>query len=401
MLPLALLRAGAAMGEGWDASIEAGAELRLFPNQPQFEDQNDTTLSPSLSLRSNFTYEWDSGDRLSVTPFARWDADDDERTHADLREANWLHVGDGWDLVVGLGQVFWGVTESRHLVDIINQTDLVEDIDEEDKLGQPMVNLNLSTEAGAFSLFALPGFRERTFPAGEARLRGVLPVATDDPSYESGSKDRHVDVAARWSRVFGDVDVGVSHFHGTSREPRFLLDLDDPSRPVLRPRYDLIDQTGLDLQFTRDAWLGKLEAITRSGQGPRFAAAVGGFEYTLYGILGTSIDLGLLGEFLYDGRDEDEAPPTIADNDLFAGTRLALNDVQSTEALVGAIVDAKTGATALSLEAERRLGANWKVELEGRVFSHVPDDDFLLRGVRDDDYVSLRLTRFFSVGGTR
>ena len=70
-------------------------------------------------------------------------------------------------------------------------------------------------------------------------------------------------------------------------------------------------------------------------------------------------------------------------------------------ALVGAIVDAKTGATALSLEAERRLGANWKVELEGRVFSHVPDDDFLLRGVRDDDYVSLRLTRFFSVGGTR
>ena len=44
-------------------------------------------------------------------------------------------------LLVGAAKVFWGTAESRHLVDIINQTDAVEDIDEEDKLGQPMVKV--------------------------------------------------------------------------------------------------------------------------------------------------------------------------------------------------------------------------------------------------------------------
>ena len=39
------------------------------------------------------------------------------------------------------------------------------------------------------------------------------------------------------------------------------------------------------------------------------------------------------------------------------GARLALNDVQDTQALVGAIVDREDGSTALSVEAERRLGA--------------------------------------------
>ena len=40
-----------------------------------------------------------------------------------------------WSLSIGLGKVFWGVTEFNHLVDVINQTDLVEGIDGEAKLG--------------------------------------------------------------------------------------------------------------------------------------------------------------------------------------------------------------------------------------------------------------------------
>jgi hypothetical protein len=46
------------------------------------------------------------------------------------------------------------------------------------------------------------------------------------------------------------------------------------------------------------------------------------------------------------------------------------------------------------VEAERRLGDSWKIELEGRFFLNVPDGDVLF-GVRDDDFLMLRLTRFF------
>jgi len=43
---------------------------------------------------------------------------------------------------------------------------------------------------------------------------------------------------------------------------------------AVRPRYDIIDQTSLDFQWTHNAWLWKLEAIGRNGQGDYFGALV-------------------------------------------------------------------------------------------------------------------------------
>ena len=392
--PLALAGGTSLAGE-WDFSASLTGELRAFPNDPAFPGQDNATLSPSVSFEPEAVYEWNGGDdRLTFVPFLRWDADDDNRTHGDLREANWLHQADDWDLVVGVDKVFWGVTESRHLVDIINQDDAVEDIDSEDKLGQPMVNLNLLRDWGTASVFVLPGFRERTFPDGDARLRGPLPIDDDNPTYDSGAEDRHVDLAVRWAHTIEDWDIGLAHFHGTSREPRLIPRIDASGRTVLVPQYDQIDQTSLDLQLTTDAWLWKLEAITRSGHGDRFLAAVGGFEYTLFGVLETSADLGLLAEYLYDGREDGTAPGTSADDDVFLGARLALNDEQDSAVLAGAIVDRTSQATLFFVEAERRLGDSWKIELESRFFLNVPGGD-PLAGIRDDDVVTLRLTKFF------
>jgi hypothetical protein len=389
-----LLATGAAAAGEWEISSSAAGELRIFPIEPAYPDQDDATFSPSISIEPEIVYEWNDGDdRLTVQPFARFDAYDENRTHFDLREANWLRIGDGWDLVVGIGKVFWGVTESRHLVDIVNQTDLVEDIDGEDKLGQPMISLNLERDWGALGLFVLPGFRERTFPDDEARLRGPLPIDGDNSTYESGAEAGHVDFALRWTHVISDWDIGLSYFRGTSREPLLISGIGAGGRPVLVPHYDQIDQTGLDVQLTTGAWLWKLEAMTRGGHGDRFMAAVGGFEHTFFQIGGGNADLGLLAEYLYDGRDA-AAPATSADDDVFLGARLTLNDPQDSMLLAGAVVDRSTRATSLSVEAERRLGDSWKLELEGRLFFGVPPEDVLF-GIRDDDHVTLRLTRFF------
>ncbi len=62
--------------------------------------------------------------------------------------------------------------------------------------------------------------------------------------------------------------------------------------------------------------------------------------------------------------------------------------------LAGAIADRTSQATLFFVEAERRLGDSWKVELEGRLFINVPGGD-PLAGIRDDDVVTLRLTKFF------
>lgn len=378
----------------FDFSGFVSSELRAYPYSPAFDEQFDGPLAPSIVLQPEFRYRWNDGDdRFTFVPFARADAGDDQRTHVDLRELNWVHLADDWDLLLGVSKVFWGVAESRHLVDIVNQTDLVENIDTEDKLGQPMANLNLLSDWGNFSFFVLPGFRERTFPGDEARLRGALPIAEQEAEFDSGLEQGHVDFAARWSHVIGDWDIGLSQFYGTGREPRLRPRIQS-GEVVLVPKYDIIDQTGLDVQATLDAWLLKLEAITRGGQGERFYATVAGFEYTLFGLFGSDADLGLLAEYLHDSRDEDDAPATPFDDDFFAGARLALNDVDDTEILAGAVIDRDTQATFVTIEAERRLSENMNLEIEARFFANVPDSD-VLSGIRRDDYVEVRLSTFF------
>ena len=393
-LVLACATAARAQGE---LSGQAAIEWRIFPQQAISSEQQRSYLS--VAVQPEYHYKWDN-DKQSFTfaPFARLDHHDKERTHFDIRELTWLKAGDGWELRLGIRKVFWGVTESQHLVDIINQTDLVENLDGEDKLGQPMVNLALIRNWGTLDLFVLPGFRERKFPGGKGRLRTTLPVDSDRAVYESKRGRGRIDWAARWARTFGDWDVGLSHFHGTSREPRLLPGADSGGKPVLIPRYDIIHQTGLDLQWTKGQWLWKLEAIRRTGQGGqarkggRYTALTGGFEYTFSHFAGSRVDLGLISEYLYDERGEKAATPF--QDDIMVGARLALNDAQSSEALFGVIVDRHTGASFLNLEASRRLGNRWKFSLESRGFAGVRRADPLF-GLRRDSYLQLELALYF------
>ena len=367
-------------------------DIRGFADPPAFPQQESRQVLPSLLFQPEFTYDWPN-DRLTVVPMARLDSSDERRQHVDLREFNWLHVAPTWDLLVGVGKVFWGVTEARHLVDVVNQTDRVEGLAGEDKLGQPMVRLSLARDWGILTFFALPYFREQTFPGEKGRLRAGLVVDTDNPQFESSLAEWHPDVAARWTHALGDWDVAVGYFRGTSRAPRFTLDIGADGQPRLIPVYDQIDQASLELQWTVEAWLWKLEAISRWGHGEHFGAAVAGFEYSFFSLFGTALDLGIVAEYLYDGRG-DEAPRTLFENDVFVGGRLAFNDVGGTSILAGAIVDNQTGATFVTFEASRRLGDRWTIELESLAFFDVPPTG-LLYSVRRDDYVQLRLSRFF------
>ena len=68
-------------------------------------------------------------------------------------------------------------------------------------------------------ILGLPYHRARTFPGRAGRLRLPLVVEAEHIEYESEAKERHVDLAARYSHSFGLLDLGMSAFNGTSREP--------------------------------------------------------------------------------------------------------------------------------------------------------------------------------------
>jgi hypothetical protein len=385
-----LLTTDIAVAGDWDLSGFFSADSQVFFQDAHHQGQQDGA-NLSLAVQPEIYWRSDSGaQRISLVGFARGDLNDDERSHIDLREAYWGIEGSGWDLVLGINKVFWGVAESRHLVDVINQTDLIEDIDQEAKLGQPMLNVNFDRPYGRFEFFVLPGFRERTFPGIDGRFRLPLPIDTDRPIYESSAKDDHIDFALRYSHYVGDVDLGIHVFEGTSREPRFRL---APENDGFLPEYEQMTQVGVDLQYTTDAWLWKLEAIHRDTTRDSFAAAVAGFEYTLYGIRNSSADLGLLVEYLHDDRDS-RSPPTAFNNDLFVGGRLALNDASNTSVLAGFVADLETSEMFVNVEAERRIGDNLNVSLRMRAFVNSGAGE-TLNAFANDDYMQFRVSWYY------
>lgn len=414
-----VLAGAAAPAFAWEQRGEAGVELFGFAREGA---QGQDAATGALSLRSEWWTSWNDGrDLVTVVPFVRLDSADRERSGADLRQLEWTHARrDGLELRSGIRQVFWGVTEGEHLVDIVNQTDQVASLDGEQKLGQPMVSLGLERGAQQLEAFVLLGARERTYPGRDGRLRLPLVVDGDLATFESGRGRERVDGALRYQFNAGRLRLALSGFSGTAREPE-LRPVVDPARlvyagpvpvglqpgyePVLAPLYPVIDQLGVEAQLTAGDGLWKLEAIERHGQGEVFRAADAGVELTQVGIGGSRLDVGWLAEYLYDSRDEAATTP-FAD-DVLLGARLAFNDVAGSELLASVILDRATREALWSLEGSRRLGEAGKLALEARVFAHTPppqdawtalvapDAAHRLRALADDDYLRLAWTWFF------
>lgn len=368
--------------------LEIETEYRYFYDNPQFTEQKDHY--PSIAIRPEYSIEWNKGyESVNFKGFLRVDRDD-ERTHWDIRALYYQKAQNNWELSVGLKKVYWGVTESNHLVDIINQTDAVESFDGEDKLGQPMVQFSwITNKWGTFNFFYLPYHRKRTFAGREGRLRFATVIDKDDLGYESGAQEWRQDFAFRWQYYVGAFDIGVSHFYGNGREPLFIF---TPSGNI-NAFYPVIHQTGIDVQITHEAFLWKLESIYRNADAQDFIALVAGVEYTFSNIDGNGLDIGLLGEYLYDERDE--LALTALQNDVFFGSRIAFNDVQDTSILIGGIKDLEASSTIFSIEASRRFGTTWTVDLEARIFNDIEGSELILSNFRNDSFLKLSISRFF------
>lgn len=371
-------------------NAELALEGRYFGEASADWRQSDTGVS--VAVRPEWYRVWNGGhSSLTVAPFGRWDQHDSRRTHFDLRELFLRHRRERIELRAGIRTVFWGVTEAVNLVNIINQTDLVENPDGDDKLGQPMIDFSwFLGETGKLEGFLLPYHRQRTLPGREGRLRAATPFDEGEPIYESADGERHLDHAARYSVNLGSLDLGLSYFDGTARQPRFTPRFDG-AETVLTPTYDLIRQAGLDTACALGNWLLKLEAVHRQADGDAYSSAAAGFEHTFNSALGAA-DVGVLAEYLWDERGTDVLVPF--QNDVFVGLRLAANDIASTSLLAGGIFDMDGDQRFINIEASRRLRSASKIALEIRLFQRIPDGD-ALAGVRQDSYGSLELTHYF------
>lgn len=384
----------------FEMSGNVAVEQRYFFKEALYTEQLSHNQS-SLFITSELYWQWNGGsDSVIFTPFYRIDSQDENRTHGDIRELSYIHASDDWELRVGIRKEFWGVTEFQHLVDVINQTDGVEDFDGEDKLGQQMINLSLVNDWGTVDVFLLPGFRTITYAGEEGRLRGPLVVDEDNVSYESSAGQQHVDFAVRWAHSLGDFDLGAYWFHGTNRDPYLNQTSQEPTSNLvqysLQQHYSQMDQLGIDAQATLGDWLWKFESIYRETNVEGFWATQAGFEYSFIGVFDTNSDLGFLMEHSWDSRGEVElgTPGSLLQNDLFLGARLAFNDMQSSELLMGVGSDLDHHAFSFLVEASRRFGDNFIASFDLRLLQSNEESD-LLYTLRSDDHAQLSLAWYF------
>ncbi len=384
----------------WSGNI--AVQNRYFLYQPLPVNPQQYNNYVSLSAEPEYYTSWSDNEKsITFTPFIRIDQYDKERTHGDIRELHYEQVFDSWELRLGISKVYWGVTESQHLVDVINQTDNVENIDFEDKLGQPMLKASFEKDWGTVDLFILPYFRERTFQGINGRPRAIPVVDTNQVSYESPDKQKNIDYALRWFQYFGELELGLGYFNGTSREPLFIPGINN-GRQVLSLHYPQMQQASIDAQLTTEAWLWKLEVIARDWQNidyttiqfidESFIALTGGFEYTFVGIAESDADLGLVMEYLYDDRGE--LSTSFFQNDIMLGMRLAMNDADSSEALLGIIYDLDRQERLISLEASKRFADSWTATLEVRMFNNIFNLS-RFKGIEQDDFIQLDIAYYF------
>jgi hypothetical protein len=432
VLFLMVLLPGVAQAIEFRPRIEG--EGRWFYEAENADD--DAPLLGSAAGTLEFHHDWEGDRRLAGELFYRYDDNDGSRTHGDVRELYYQQSGEAFEFRAGARRVFWGVTESRHLVDIVNQSDFVENISNELKLGQPMMSLAFIGDLGTTEFFLMPYQRARTFPGEKGYPRFPLPVYESEAQYESRHEQEHVDYAVRYSGSFGPVDLGLGWFDGTGREPRLQPCVptgaggqywsgspDGPTCPPtavtvtppppipppppdwpqqvaaevaavtgLVPFYDLWQQASIDAQVVAGSMAWKLEAAWRDTAGRTTWGSVAGFEYTFGDVRGSGIDIGVLGEWLWD--EKRDALNVLFDDELFAGVRLALNDVAGTTLLAGVLADREDGTMRrYGLEASRRLTDDWKLTGELRAFSKWPDDNTAF--LADQDFLTVTLERYF------
>lgn len=412
----AALFSSSAFALDWRGNVSS--ELTWFPEYSVGTEnwKLDTSFAADVELSQDLA----DNIRFTIHPFVRWDQQDDERTRTGIRELKLSTTGDTWEFNAGRSTVFWGVMESHNPVDIINQTDIIEDLTGDEKLGELMLNLNWFTDGyGEFEVYLLPQFRERPSIGENGRPSPGITVDPDLTSFESSDGNDDIGYALRWTNSFDVWDIGLHYFDGTSRDPTFTPVISDTG-PVLAPRYSLLRQIGIDTQGLYGDLALKTEAIYRTGDEiESHAEAVTGLEYTLVGFLSPlqdneklpedwctpdtrnpfkmlacndRMDLGLVLEYLWDQRGTDSNQ--IFQNDLLAGFRFAFNDAATSDALFGILQDLDGGATTLSIEASTRLFESYRLKVFGQQFLNT-DDDTILNVFENESFLQVDLSYFF------
>jgi hypothetical protein len=384
---------GLLMGAGLAPSIAVGqsvsgyigVDVRSFPNTT-LDFGHSTALVGELRMRGdvaeNLTYD--------LRLFGSSTVDGGAFDYIDPTVAKLTWQSEKWQVDLGYDLLFWGVTEGRNLVNIINQRNQVRDSLGDTGLGQSMLALRYFAPASTIEAFVLPRFEELRYGETGRPWSLGLPIDEAGATYESADGADNVDFALRYAGSVGNLEYAAFAFDGTLREPQYNLDATTMS---LTPHYRQGQIFGVSAQYTAGPVLYKLETMhTAPDSGDDYWAAIAGLEYSVSSLFKRPWETSFFAEYNYDSRDGD--PLAVFENDLFIGTQIRFPNTLGTELRLGAIVDLDDGDFTGSLSLQSRLTDNLRASAD-YIFIDASDPSDGLYAGRDDDQLSLKLEWHF------
>ena len=115
-------------------------EFSIFTNGDGKHHQSKNNYS--FFTKGNFISYLDERDaKITISAIARYDEKDSERRYIDFQKLKYEQYFENYTFKIGNEIIFWGVNESFNIIDIINQSNLAEDMTGTKKLGQPLLSL--------------------------------------------------------------------------------------------------------------------------------------------------------------------------------------------------------------------------------------------------------------------
>jgi hypothetical protein len=394
----------------WKSRGELGLDGRIF-----LDDDDPITVDKGLGLAGRLELRhrhgaFDEGVRV----FGRMDRYDDLRSTLVWEEAFAQWSSERVRLRVGLDIVNWTALEAFHPADVINARNYDSDLENLEKIGEPMVAL-LVRPFGETSItvLAMPYRSEPLLSSPRSRLSFAPGYDLSDSRFMV-DRNGHVtrdnwgpQAALLVRQVLGSADLTVHALEHMDRsQPAIIL---DPvrGRPLLL--YQTVRQLGGTYQQAVGTLLLKVEGAYRhfvDRRDPLPGSVFGALtELPDHGQLAAGLEWGIThgggpeSTFLLEGQALLGVPLglrsalSIFQRDVLVGYRLALNDESGKELLLGAIFDTDTlGETLLNLSYLQRLGETWTLRAGVRLFF---GDFEPFRSLRNADHVRLTLIRHF------
>ncbi len=378
----------------WELNNEKTFSTRLFHKDNAYANQKNTF---SVELKSELFVEINKNVNVLLEPYYRYDQHDKERSLFDIAQGYFLYFNNNNEFKIGKEKVFWGVTELKNLVDIINSSDGAYG-DEKAKLGQSLISYSyINNKIGFVDFIYMPEFHKSTQVGKRGRLRLNLPTETHNTIYEGGAGDRKPSWAVKWQNSIGGSDISFQYFRGNSRETSTLPIIENGQLKYFSG-YERITNLGSFFQKVYGPIIYKFEGIKRNGQKnslfkrENYYSYITGVEYVETRILDKIWDLSFFIEYSNDERGK--LSTDIFQNDIFFGTRINFNDIEGTELTQAITIDLDGNGNTGNLEISTRLQESLRFSAEYNFYWSMKPSDTLY-SFRRDNYFGISITNYF------